>query len=172
PPPAPPPARSTQTVLSANAPEGNDATGPVFAGSMTGNIPNINDSGITTPTSATARDATPAPVTPPQAPIPGDVLALKADAQNAELEGDLDLAEQLWLRVLAVSSADAKAVAALKRIAIKQANLPTSGPNPGQPSVDSRQSLPRFSFEVVIVNPQGQIINRKQASAPYQTVDL
>ncbi|XGB43530.1 MAG: formylglycine-generating enzyme family protein [Nodosilinea sp. LVE1205-7] len=29
-----------------------------------------------------------------------------------------------------------------------------------------------FSFEVVTVNPQGQIINRKQASAPYQTLDL
>ncbi len=125
-----------------------------------------------TTTSPIARDATPAPVTPPQAPLPGDVLALKADAQNAELEGDLDLAEQLWLRVLAVSSADANAVAALKRIAIKQANLPTSGPNPGQPSVDSRQSLSRFSFEVVTVNPQGQIVDRKQASAPYQTVDL
>ncbi len=163
PPPAPPPVRSTQTVLGGNASEGNDATGPVFVGSMTGNTPNINDSGTTAP----ARDATPA-----QAPLPRDVLALKADAQNAELEGDLDLAEQLWLRVLAVSSADANAVAALKRIAIKQANLPTSGPNPGQPSVDSRQSLPRFSVEVVTVNPQGQILDRREASAPYQTVDL
>ena len=29
-----------------------------------------------------------------------------------------------------------------------------------------------FSFEVVTVNPRGQIIDRKQASAPYQTIDL
>ena len=108
----------------------------------------------------------------PQRATLQDVLALKADAQEAELEGHLDLAEQLWVRVLAASPADANAVAALKRIAIKQANLPTSGPNPGQPSVDSRQSLPRFSFEVVTVNPQGQILDRREASAPYQTVDL
>ena len=38
--------------------------------------------------------------------------------------------------------------------------------------MSSDPTYPRFSFEVVTVNPQGQIINRKQASAPYQTVDL
>ncbi|MBU6230591.1 MAG: formylglycine-generating enzyme family protein, partial [Cyanobacteria bacterium REEB459] len=38
--------------------------------------------------------------------------------------------------------------------------------------MSSDPTYPRFSFEVVTVNPQGQNINRKQASAPYQTLDL
>jgi formylglycine-generating enzyme required for sulfatase activity len=108
----------------------------------------------------------------PQRATLQDVLALKADAQEAELEGHLDLAEQLWVRVLAASPADANAVAALKRIAVKQANAPALGPDPGQPSTDSRQSRPHVNFEVVTVNPQGQILDRQQASAPYQTLDL
>jgi formylglycine-generating enzyme required for sulfatase activity len=104
----------------------------------------------------------------PQRASRQDVLPLLADAQAAELEGDLALAEQLWIRVLAAAPADRDAVAALKRIALKQA----SAPAPGQPSTDSRQSRLHFSFEVVTVNPQGQILDRQQASAPYQTVDL
>ena len=122
------------------------------------------------PSPGTARDATAG--TTPLPPIPADVLALKTDAQTAELEGHLDLAEQLWIRVLAASPADANAVAALKRIAVKQANAPAPGPDPGQPSTDSRQSPPHVNFEVVTVNPQGQIIDRQQASAPYQIADL
>jgi formylglycine-generating enzyme required for sulfatase activity len=41
---------------------------------------------------------------------------------------------------------------------------------PDSPEADS--TYPRFSFEAVTVNPQGQILDRQQSSAPYQTVDL
>jgi formylglycine-generating enzyme required for sulfatase activity len=45
---------------------------------------------------------------------------------------------------------------------------------PAQPpdSPELGSTYPRFSFEVVTVNPQGQILDRQQASGPYQTVDL
>ena len=46
-----------------------------------------------------------------------DVTILKNDALEAETEGDLELAEQLWVRVLAVSSVDPQAIKAIKRIA-------------------------------------------------------
>lgn len=45
-----------------------------------------------------------------------DIATLREDAQEAELEGELELAEQLWTRVLAISSADSKALRALRRI--------------------------------------------------------
>ncbi len=46
----------------------------------------------------------------------------------------------------------------------------TTAPAPAQPK--QAPTYPRFGFEVVTVDSQGQIIDRKQASAPYQTVDL
>ncbi|NES21877.1 MAG: SUMF1/EgtB/PvdO family nonheme iron enzyme [Symploca sp. SIO3E6] len=45
-----------------------------------------------------------------------DIATLREDAQCAELEGDLQLAEQLWIRVLALSPADTKALESLRRI--------------------------------------------------------
>ncbi|MFM7326009.1 MAG: formylglycine-generating enzyme family protein, partial [Nodosilinea sp.] len=52
------------------------------------------------------------------------------------------------------------------------APAPTPTPTPPQPPPKPDPTYPRFSVEVVTVNPQGQILNRKQASAPYQTLDL
>lgn len=46
-----------------------------------------------------------------------DVKTLKNDAFEAEAEGNLELAEQLWIRVLAVSPADQQAIKGIKRIA-------------------------------------------------------
>jgi len=43
---------------------------------------------------------------------------------------------------------------------------------PIQPPTKPDPTYPRFSVEVVTVNPQGQIINRREASAAYQTVDM
>jgi formylglycine-generating enzyme required for sulfatase activity len=43
---------------------------------------------------------------------------------------------------------------------------------PPKKTVTSKSRYSSFSFEVVTVNSQGQIINRKQASASYETVDL
>ncbi len=48
-----------------------------------------------------------------------DVQPLKFQASLAENEGNLVLAEQLWVRVLAVSRADLDAIGAIKRIATK-----------------------------------------------------
>ena len=36
--------------------------------------------------------------------------------------------------------------------------------------MSSKRTYPRFSFEVVTVNPQGKIIDRREASAAYQTI--
>lgn len=49
-----------------------------------------------------------------------DFIAIKNDALSAEVHKDFDLAEQLWIRVLAASSGDIDAIKALKRIAIAQ----------------------------------------------------
>ena len=45
-----------------------------------------------------------------------DVQALKNDAFEGEAEGKLELAEQLWTRVLAASPADMQAIQAIKRL--------------------------------------------------------
>ena len=50
-----------------------------------------------------------------------DIAPLRVDALQAETEGDLETAEQLWWRVIAVAPADAQAHEAVKRIALKQA---------------------------------------------------
>ncbi len=49
-----------------------------------------------------------------------DVEPLKYQASLAENEGDLNLAEQLWLRVLAVSRVDRDAIRAIGRIVLRQ----------------------------------------------------
>ncbi|MGK7875067.1 MAG: caspase domain-containing protein [Xenococcaceae cyanobacterium] len=54
-----------------------------------------------------------------------DIATLKLDAQEAELEGQEGLAEQLWRRILTVSPADPQALKALRRI--------WSNPKPSSP---------------------------------------
>ncbi len=49
-----------------------------------------------------------------------DLGPMKLDALQAETNGDLETAEQLWWRVIAVSPVDAQAHEAIKRIALKQ----------------------------------------------------
>jgi formylglycine-generating enzyme required for sulfatase activity len=67
---------------------------------------------------------------------------------------------------------------ALRKNNIQQPSVPVDPPvsisPPAQPpdSPKSEPTYPRFSFEVVTVNPQGQVVDSQQASAPYQTVDL
>jgi formylglycine-generating enzyme required for sulfatase activity len=50
--------------------------------------------------------------------------------------------------------------------------VPISPPAQPPDSPKSEPTYPRFSFEVLTVNPQGQIVDRHQASVPYQTLDL
>lgn len=59
-----------------------------------------------------------------------DAATLKLDAYKAETERDFTLAEQLWIRVLAVSSADMDAIAAIKRIAHERLTQPGSATTP------------------------------------------
>ncbi|MEM6520663.1 MAG: formylglycine-generating enzyme family protein [Cyanobacteria bacterium P01_D01_bin.71] len=125
----------------------------------------------------------------PQQATLKDVLKLKTEAQAAELEGELDLAERLWIRVLAASPADRQAIDAFKRIALKQARqvtspapgsvetaairsvaAPTSPPTQTPPS--PKQAAPTFEFEVVTVNNQGQISQQEQRRAAYRCDDL
>jgi formylglycine-generating enzyme required for sulfatase activity len=101
----------------------------------------------------------------PQKATLQDVLALKADAQEAELENELDLAEQLWIRVLAASAADRQAITALQRIALKRVSRtdspgPATAPTAGSRSVTASTSdqppkvtasPPTFEFEVVTI---------------------
>ncbi|NJN91133.1 MAG: hypothetical protein HC878_12690, partial [Leptolyngbyaceae cyanobacterium SL_5_14] len=50
-----------------------------------------------------------------------DIATLKNDAYHAQTDENWDLAEQLWIRVLAAASGqDADAVRALQRIAVKR----------------------------------------------------
>ena len=50
-----------------------------------------------------------------------DAAPLREEAVTAELNGDLALARQLWINVLAIVRADLKAIQGLERIAVKQA---------------------------------------------------
>ncbi|WP_414543713.1 SUMF1/EgtB/PvdO family nonheme iron enzyme [Nostoc sp. CCY0012] len=52
-----------------------------------------------------------------------DVEPLKYQASQAENRGDLSLAKQLWVRVLAVSRGDWEAIEAIERIACKRGNF-------------------------------------------------
>jgi formylglycine-generating enzyme required for sulfatase activity len=55
-----------------------------------------------------------------------DLGPIKLDALQAEASGDLETAEQLWWRVIAVAPVDTQAHDAIKRIAAKQTATPTA----------------------------------------------
>lgn len=59
-----------------------------------------------------------------------DAEPLKFQAATVENEGDLELAEQLWIRVLGVSSVDRDALRAIKRITLKQSGQHTNSQSP------------------------------------------
>ncbi len=69
-----------------------------------------------------------------------DVAPIKLDALQAEADGDLETAEQLWWRVIAVSATDPQAHEAIKRIALKQSGA-RSGTGAG--SVTDSAAKPR-----------------------------
>src|SRR5271165_3317758 len=78
-----------------------------------------------------------------------DLGPIKLDALQAETNGDLETAEQLWWRVIAVSPVDAQAHEAIKRIALKQ-SAPAAA-SPGVPTAPAaRQAEPRRRFAPII----------------------
>ncbi|MGB5709566.1 MAG: SUMF1/EgtB/PvdO family nonheme iron enzyme, partial [Waterburya sp.] len=59
-----------------------------------------------------------------------DIALLREDAQDAELEGKLLKAKQLWIRVLAMSPTDPKVLKAYERIILKIAQQQAMSPSP------------------------------------------
>ena len=87
-----------------------------------------------------------------------DVLMLKHDAQAAELDDDLMFAQQLWVRVLAASPADGGAIAAIGRIAVKQAAQQTATPSPSSATAGSR----RINAVISEAPHKSQTVDRKE----------
>ena len=112
-----------------------------------------------------------------------DVQPLKYQASLAENRGDLDLAEQLWIRVLGASRGDLEAIEAIKRIARRQSqssSIPTA-PEPVRQSEGNRSSTPKpsqenglkvFNFEIVEVNAKGEQIKKESKQSQYFSQDL
>ncbi len=106
-----------------------------------------------------------------------DIATLRENALEAEVEGNLELAEQLWTHVLALSPADLKALAALRRIWTKQpSSVSVSAPitqakgSRSQSELDDQTDW--FEFEVVLVNIKGEIQKREKLKARYLAEDL
>lgn len=113
-----------------------------------------------------------------------DVEPLKYQASLAENEGDLLLAEQLWIRVLSVSRVDRDAIRAIQRIAQRQVppvkpiseilsiTQPVALPTGErgvifEPAFKSKNNLKVFQFDVITVNAQGEKIKIEQSQAEY-----
>ncbi|MGC1306016.1 MAG: SUMF1/EgtB/PvdO family nonheme iron enzyme [Phormidesmis sp.] len=112
-----------------------------------------------------------------------DVAPLRVDAYRAETLGDLDLARQLWIRVLAVIRADLDAIENIERIAVKRAALPQTAQTLDltgnrTPELDESVrevlavSTPTFEFAVVTVDSQGNEVQREQRSAEYRREEI
>lgn len=94
-----------------------------------------------------------------------DIATLKNDAYQAEVSKKLELAEQLWIRVLAAASGtDMEAIKGIQRIERLRYSYPEqTTPSPSTNTQDtskgtsSRNSLPTFEFEVVTVDATGKI---------------
>ncbi|WP_442948848.1 SUMF1/EgtB/PvdO family nonheme iron enzyme [Nostoc sp.] len=111
-----------------------------------------------------------------------DIATLKNDAYQAEVDRNLDLAEQLWIRVLAAASGqDMDAIRAIQRIErLRWEPQKPSSPQP-RPSIENsakgestveKNPLQTFQFEVVTVNAQGNIANRRNEEVKYFEEDL
>ncbi|NER94485.1 MAG: SUMF1/EgtB/PvdO family nonheme iron enzyme [Symploca sp. SIO1B1] len=112
-----------------------------------------------------------------------DIATLREDAQDAELEGDYELAKHLWIRVLALSPADPKVLKSLERIWRKLERLaiptrPQSTQGSGTKSQDiqditpspKKQGVPKlqsFDFNVVTVDSQGRETSRQRSQSEF-----
>src|SRR6516225_3905999 len=72
-----------------------------------------------------------------------DLGPLKLDALQAETNGDLETAEQLWWRVIAVLPVDPQAHEAIKRITLKQMSPSPTGVPDVATAPTARQAEPR-----------------------------
>jgi uncharacterized caspase-like protein len=130
----------------------------------------------------------------PQHASLADIATLKNDAYRAQIKQDWDLAQRLWIRVLAAASGqDMDAVEALQTIAIsRHMGIIPESPKPLQTLetllIEPKQglqkatsaildtkspiSLQSFSFEVVTVDAQGKETNRRAGQAEFFAEDL
>jgi formylglycine-generating enzyme required for sulfatase activity/uncharacterized caspase-like protein len=79
----------------------------------------------------------------PKSATMADLGPLKLDALQAETKGDLETAEQLWWRVIAVSPVDPQAHEAIKRITLKQMSPSPTGVPDVATAPTARQAEPR-----------------------------
>ncbi|GJD22974.1 hypothetical protein RIVM261_079300 [Rivularia sp. IAM M-261] len=116
----------------------------------------------------------------PQHATLADIATLKIDAYQAEVNKNLELAEQLWIRVLAAASGqDMDAIKGIQRIAILKDSHPkqatssaTTNVETSSKGVSSTKFLKTFQFEVITVDAKGEIINPSNREAEYFVEDL
>ncbi len=127
-----------------------------------------------------------------------DATPLREEAVTAELNGDLTLARQLWINVLAIVRADLKAIQGLERIAVKRSEpsqtartLGIGGERTGstayereivepkavvpqiKPQIKKVEPIaPVFSFEVKTVDKTGKVVKTKTQQAEYRQESL
>ncbi|BAY13762.1 SUMF1/EgtB/PvdO family nonheme iron enzyme [Calothrix sp. NIES-2098] len=107
-----------------------------------------------------------------------DINQLKLDAYEAEVKGDWELAEQLWMRVnVAARGSDPDVKKAWIRIFQRQgqSSAPPRNPEPFTSSRGERSVTPQlkvFKFDVVAVNAKGEEVKREQRQSQYFTEDL
>jgi formylglycine-generating enzyme required for sulfatase activity len=109
-----------------------------------------------------------------------EIATLKNDAYQAEINKDVELAEQLWIRVLAAASGnDMDAIKGIQRIARLPSEYPPQPKSPTGSNIpksgkgaSSQNSLQTWTFEVVTVNATGKITNRRNCDAKYVVEDL
>ncbi|BAZ18034.1 hypothetical protein NIES4071_99160 [Calothrix sp. NIES-4071] len=109
-----------------------------------------------------------------------DIATLKNDAYSSEVSKNLELAEQLWIRVLAAASGtDMEAIKGIQRIERSRysypeqiAPLPSSNVQNSSKGASSKNFLQTFQFEVVTVDATGIIATRSNRSAKYFVEDL
>jgi formylglycine-generating enzyme required for sulfatase activity len=88
-----------------------------------------------------------------------DIEPIRLDALQAETEGDLETAEQLWWRIIAVSPVDAQAHEAVKRITLKQAATETAAAAQASPEPISQVSPSARTGAVV---PLSRMLTRRR----------
>ncbi|MDF5708016.1 MAG: SUMF1/EgtB/PvdO family nonheme iron enzyme [Nostoc sp. S4] len=85
-----------------------------------------------------------------------DIATLKNDAYRAKDEGNLDLAEQLWIRVLAAASGqDIEAVRALQRL--RQLQMEPQQPSSPSPNLTAHNSGTRAKTPIIQISPTSSV---------------
>ncbi|MGK7895237.1 MAG: SUMF1/EgtB/PvdO family nonheme iron enzyme [Xenococcus sp. (in: cyanobacteria)] len=96
-----------------------------------------------------------------------DIAQMREDAQEAELEGSLLEAKQLWIRVLAISPTDPKVLKAYERIILKIAQQSVTPPPPSPP-----KPISKGTSEFITVDKKEQEVKLEENQAQSFTEDL